>query len=132
MNDIRQSASQLGLFVINGMVATVLHYAVFFLCLSLLAVQSPGLCFFVGSILGTVASFLGNRFVVFATNEGKVLPQFAKFVLTYMAISLCVSFIVDRCSTETDLSSPIIFLIGVAIQVSLSFLISKWLIFSPR
>ena len=132
MNDIRQSASQLGLFVLNGVVATVLHYAVFFVCLSLLAVQSPGLCYFAGSIFGTLASFLGNRFVVFASSEGKVLPQFAKFVLTYLAISLFVSLIVNRLSITTDLSSQIILLIGLAIQVSLSFLISKWLIFSPR
>ena len=131
MKDIRQSALQLGLFILNGVVATVVHYAVCMLCLSLFAFKSLGLSFFVGSIFGTVASFLGNRFVVFVATQGEVLPQFVKFVLTYMAISLLVSFIVGSLTKSSDLSSQIIFLLGIAFQVTLSFLTSKWLIFRP-
>lgn len=74
-------------FVINGLVATAVHFAALVVLLEGVGVSSAGLANAVASLFGISASFVGNRHFVFrsATSTRESLP---KFLLVYGAVAV--------------------------------------------
>ena len=62
---MKSQTKELLRYVINGFVATAVHYGVLNICMEYLHLGSAGFSNLLASALGIVCSFLGNRYFVF-------------------------------------------------------------------
>jgi putative flippase GtrA len=116
-------------YVVNGLIATAVHYGVLTLNLSLLGFQSAGLANFVAAIFGIATSFIGNRYFVFHVVTQNIWRQSVKFVGLYGAFALFHGLFLWAWSDFGHLDHRAGFVVATAIQVSLSYLGNKSLVF---
>jgi putative flippase GtrA len=67
-------------YVINGFVATAVHYAALILCLHALEFRSAGFGNLCAATVGITASFLGSRYYVFRRHKENLLRQATKVI----------------------------------------------------
>ena len=127
---VRRHGPEMGRYVLNGLVATFVNWAIMRLCLDVLHVPLAWLAFWLGAIVGITVSFLGNRYFVFRRSDAPLLPQAVKFVATYAAIALVVSAVMAIWSDWLRLDTNIGFLLATGVQVALSYVGNKVLVFS--
>jgi putative flippase GtrA len=84
----RNLSSQFRRYVVNGIVATAVNFAVLALCVDALGVRPVLLAAFAASACGIASSFAGNRWFVFRQRERALLPQATRFVALYAATAL--------------------------------------------
>lgn len=116
-------------YVINGLAATIVHYGVFIFNLDWLGFRSAGAANFVAAIFGITASFFGSRCYVFRSRSGKVWQQAMGFGVLYGAIALLHGAILLLWTDWWGFDHRIGFLIATMLQVSLSYLGNKYLVF---
>lgn len=116
-------------YVINGLVATAAHYAVLSFNLKVLELHSAGLANLIAASVGITVSFLGSRFFVFADASGSLVAQALKFGGLYAAIALLHGAVLLVWTDMMRLDYRIGFLIATAVQVSLSYVGNKRLVF---
>ena len=116
-------------FLINGVIATIVHFSVLTFCLKVLLWQSAGLSNMMASVFGIIASFLGNRYFVFNNSEEPVQKQIARFVTLSVTLAgvhgLVMYLSTDVYGNDYRLS----FLLATVIQTILSFLGNKIMVF---
>lgn len=117
-------------YIINGLIATGVHYSVFMFNLNYLALSSAGLANFLASFFGISASFFGSRYFVFQNQRASFLSQFIKFSALYAAIAILSGLILFVWSDILNLNKSTGFLVGVALQVVLSYLGGRRLVFA--
>lgn len=117
-------------YVVNGLIATTVHYEVLSFILNVLHIQSAGLANLVASFFGIFISFLGNRYYVFNNQSGSVLKQVIKFSGLYGAIAILHGFVLFLWSDWMGFDYRVGFLIATACQVSLSYLGNKKMVFN--
>ncbi len=123
--------AELTRFVINGLIATAVHYGVLSLNLEVLGFGSAGLANLCAAVAGIAASFLGNRFYVFSGSVQQAwLPQALKFSGLYGAIAVLHGAVLWLWTDQFGLDYRIGFLIATALQVSLSYIGNKLLVFN--
>jgi len=117
-------------YVVNGVVATVVHYA----CLSLLVhfVQLPsvGLANFCAAIVGITASFFGSRYFVFRGHTASFGSQFWRFVALYALFALVHGGVLFVWTDLMRLEFRIGFVLATALQMLMSFSANKLLVFA--
>lgn len=119
-------------FVVNGLVATAVHYAVLSFNLQVLGFGSAGLANLCAAVVGITCSFLGSRFYVFACSAQQPwLPQLLKFSGLYGAIALLHGLVLWLWTDRLGLDYRAGFLLATGLQVSLSYLGNKFLVFKP-
>ena len=78
-------------FVVVGLLATAVHYALLFLLVDILALRPIGLANLPAALAGTTTSFIGNRRIVFRASVAsrEALPRFLLlYALLWLAHSV--------------------------------------------
>jgi len=127
----RADLRQLLRYVINGLVATGVHFAVLSLLVEVVHVPSKGVANLLAAAVAIVASFLGNRFFVFAATQARASKQLWRFVLLYAAIALLNGGLMALWSDLLKFDYRIGFVLISVIQFILSFLGNRLLVFKP-
>lgn len=123
-------ARELVRYVINGVVATAVHYGVLSFNLKVLGFSSAGLANFVAATFGITTSFLGSRYFVFRKTDVAILLQALKFSGLYGAIAILHGLVLLLWTDWMGFDYRIGFLIATTIQMSLSYLGNKRLVFN--
>lgn len=66
-------------YVVNGAVATLVHFAVLTFLIGPMNMRPVGFANFLGAVLGTAASFVGNRQFVFKAVSAPIQQQAVHF-----------------------------------------------------
>lgn len=127
----RADFRQLLRYVINGLVATGVHFAVLTLLVEVVHVPSKGVANLLAAAVAIVASFLGNRYFVFAATQARASGQLCRFVLLYAAIALVNGGLMALWSDLFKFDYRIGFVLISIIQFILSFLGNRLLVFKP-
>ena len=128
---MKQHALQMMRFGINGVVATVVHFLVLVFNLKVLALPSAGLANGIAALFGVSASFIGSRYFVFPATGESILVQAIRFSGLYAAIAILHGLILLVWTDWFGLDYRIGFLVATGLQVSLSYLGNKTLVFQP-
>jgi putative flippase GtrA len=121
--------AQLARYIVNGLVATAVHYAALQFNLTVLGIPYAGLANLLAAVVGITTSFLGSRYFVFRAQTGSLWHQFAKFGLLYACIALLHGSVLWLWTDVGKLDFRIGFLLATALQVMLSFWGNKALVF---
>lgn len=116
-------------YIVNGLFATALHYAVLSSLLGAAAWTSAGLANLCAAVVGISASFLGSRYFVFRPVRGVLTEQIMRFGALYGLIALLHGVVLLLWSDWLGQDFRIGFLLATGMQVSLSYLGNKWLVF---
>lgn len=117
-------------FIVNGLVATAVHFAVLTFNLKVLGFGSAGAANLVAAVFGITTSFLGSRFYVFAGSAQQAwLPQVVKFSGLYAVTAVLHGLVLWAWTDRLGLDYRIGFVIATGMQVSLSYLGNKFLVF---
>ena len=122
-------SGQLVRYLINGVLATLVHYGVLQLAIEVLHVPVAGIANAIAAIFGIVVSFLGSRYFVFRGQEGSVVKQGALFVLIYAGIALLHALVMYVWADWQGRDYRIGFLLATGMQVAFSFFANKFLVF---
>jgi putative flippase GtrA len=117
-------------YVINGVVATAVHFAVLTFNLKVLGIQSAGVANLLAAVVGISTSFLGSRYFVFRKTNGSILHQASKFVVLYAMIACLHGLILYGWSDNLHLDYRWGFLIATVMQVLFSYWGNKILVFN--
>ncbi len=126
---MRQHTPEFIRFLINGLTATAIHFAVLNVNMTLLAFPSAGLANFVAALFGVSASFLGNYFYVFPGRHGQIGGRLIRFLLLYGIIAMFHGAALWLWSDRAGLDFRAGFVIATGIQVGLTYLGNKHLVF---
>ena len=116
-------------YVINGVVATAVHYSVLTFNLKVLQVSYAGVANFFAAIFGITVSFLGSRYFVFRRTDEPIIAQGIKFSVLYGLIALLHGLVLFALTDQLRIDYRIGFLVATVLQVLLSFVGNKVLVF---
>ena len=120
---------EFGRYLVNGLVATAVHYGVLTFNLNVLDFRSAGAANGVAAVAGIATSFAGSRYFVFRRASDSVTRQAARFVALYGAIALLHAAILWLWTDRWRLDYRLGFLIGSCMQVLTSYAANKWVVF---
>jgi putative flippase GtrA len=126
----RETQWEFARFVINGLVATAVHFGVLTLAIEALRFPSAAVASFCAALIGSIVSFLGNRYFVFRRREGRIIGQAWRFLLLYVATLTLHAGVLYVWTDLSGLDYRVGFVIATAIQVMLSFFGNKLLVFA--
>ncbi|WP_246161390.1 GtrA family protein [Stenotrophomonas cyclobalanopsidis] len=121
--------SQFARFVLNGLAATAVHFGTLTFLVEIVNVGSKGLANSIAAIFGILASFVGNRFFVFATRTGSLRKELVRFSVLYAALALLSGAFMALWADVFALDYRIGFVAISGIQLVLSFLGNRMLVF---
>ena len=117
-------------FIINGLVATAVHFLVLSANVIFFSFNSAALSGFFASLAGITASFLGNRYFVFLpVRRGELLMQLTKFLPLYLSISVLHTSILFLLTDLNGLDYRGSFVVSTIFQSLLSYFCNKHIIF---
>ncbi|ALQ96416.1 GtrA family protein [Xylella fastidiosa] len=122
---------QLLRYLLNGLVATAVHYTILRFNLEVLGLHSAGLANGIAAIFGIIVSFIGNRYFVFriVIVQVPLAKQVLLFILTYFCIALIHTCILYFWTDVYNLNYTLGFLMATAMQVVFSFFSNKFMVF---
>lgn len=115
--------------VLNGLMATVVHFAVLSFNLFVLQFESAGLANLVAALFGASASFVGSRHYVFRAAHGHAIRQAASFALLYGLIAVMHGAILYVWTDLHALDYRTGFIIATCAQVVVSYVGNKTWVF---
>ncbi len=120
---------QLVRYLINGVVATVVHYAVLRFNIEVLHVPYAGLANAIAAVFGIAVSFLGSRYFVFRAVQEGIYRQGALFLLVYGCIAILHGLFLYFWSDRLGFDYSIGFLLATGMQMVISFIANKFMVF---
>ena len=126
---MNQHALEVLRYIINGVVATLIHFGMLTFCLKVVDIPSAGLANLIAAMFGITASFIGSRYFVFPVTGDKIAAQVLKFSGLYGGIAILHGFVLLIWSDWLGFDYRIGFLIATALQVSLSYVGNKFFVF---
>lgn len=114
-------------YVVNGLLATAVHYGILSLAVSRLPLAWQANL--MGACFGIAASFLGSRYFVFGPGQVPVWQQLRRFVLLYGAIGALHALVMAVLTDGAGWDYRVTFVLATALQTMLSFLGNKYLVF---
>lgn len=126
---MRTHVAEISRYVINGLVATAVHYGVLTANLNLLNFKSAGTANFVAAIFGITVSFLGSRYFVFRHTTEGIMQQAAKFSGLYGGIAVLHGSLLWFWADLNGFDYRLGFLLATAMQMTLSYVGNKLLVF---
>lgn len=124
-----RDAGQVLRYLVNGVVATIVHFSVLAFNIEVLGMASAGLANAIAAVVGTTVSFVGSRHYVFRKAHDPILGQAARFVTLYAAIAVVHGLVLFGWSDVLGFDYRLGFLIATAVQVMMSFWGNKRLVF---
>ncbi len=124
-SDIRQFAR----FVLNGLAATAVHFGTLTFLVEVVHVGYKGLGNSIAAVFGILASFIGNRFFVFASKTSSLRKDLLRFSVLYAALALLSGALMALWADVFALDYRIGFVAITGIQLVLSFLGNRMLVF---
>ena len=120
------------LFLINGLLATSIHFVALILFVNF-AGLSYGLSNFFSFLVGSISSFIGNKFFVFKDKKSfRTTLQFIKFFSVYLALALEHGIALYWWSDINEYNYLVGFLLITIFNVIISFIFNKYLIFNAK
>jgi len=116
-------------YVVNGLLATGVHYLVLSVLINPLAVRPIGLANLVAAITGTAASFVGNRRFVFKAVNAPVQKQVVHFALLYAILAVIHSACMYLWCDILNRDYQIGFLLATGLQFLLSYIFNSRVVF---
>jgi putative flippase GtrA len=116
-------------YLINGLVATAIHFLVLTINIKLLGWSSAGLSNLVASIFGIFSSFIGSRYFVFQHSSEVLWVQIYRFILLYLAIALLHGALLYIWVDVYSLNYILGFGVATAMQVLFSYVGNKFMVF---
>ncbi len=116
-------------YVINGLVATLVHFSILTFNIEVLDFRSAGVANFVAVLFGISASFLGSRYYVFRKHSDPILGQATVFVMLYGGIALLNGLVLLVWTDIYGYDYRVGFILATFIQVSMSYAGNKFLVF---
>lgn len=116
-------------YVINGLVATAVHYGVLRFNIEVLHVPLAAAANALAAVFGITVSFLGSRYFVFRGRQGSLARQGSLFLLIYASIALLHALVMYLWADRWGLDYRIGFVLATAMQVAVSFVANKFLVF---
>ena len=116
-------------YLINGIIATLLHFAALSALIECAWVSSAGLANLIASTVGISASFLGSRWFVFRLAVGHFGDQALKFVLLYATFALLNGLFLWIWSDVLHRDYRIGFILATGGQLLLSYLGNKLFVY---
>lgn len=117
-------------YFINGVIATLIHFTILTVNIKLLHFHSAGIANFIAAIFGITASFIGSRYYVYQNHSGTFTHHAVKFFLLYVIIALLHGLTLWIWTDIYQHSWEIGFMLATFIQVSLSYVGNKVLVFT--
>lgn len=116
-------------YIVNGLLATALHFAILIFNLEVLHLPSAGLANFIAACIAITFSFFSSRHFVFHAAHAPLLPQALGFGLLYALLAVAHGVILYLWTDRAGLDYRIGFLLGTCVQVAGSFIGNKLLVF---
>ena len=116
-------------YVINGLIATAVHFCALQINLNILGFSSAGLANFVAVFFGITVSFIGSRYFVFKAYEQSIFRQVFKFAGLYIAIAFIHGGVMYAWSDIQGWNYMIGFVLATTVQVMISYWGNKLLVF---
>lgn len=117
-------------YILNGLVATGVHFLALVAGLEWVGLPSAGLANFFAAIFGITVSFLGSRYFVFPRSSRSMAAQAPRFVALYAAIALLHAGLLYVWTDRLGLDFRIGFAIAIVLQVLGSYFGNKHFVFS--
>lgn len=124
------TVSEIARYLVNGFFATAVHFLVLLIGIEMLNISSAGLANFTASLFGISSSFLGNRYFVFKNHSKPIHLQALPFVVIYASFAAYHGAFLYLWSDVYSLDYRIGFVIATAVQVTLSYIGNKMLVFN--
>lgn len=116
-------------YILNGLFATGVHFAVLTFNLKILEWRSAGLANLLAAVFGITASFLGSRYYVFKGSTETLGHQVFRFLFLYIAIALLHGGIMYLWVDSYRLNYIYGFIVATIMQMVFSFWGNKLLVF---
>ena len=126
---MRSSKALLAGYIVNGLVATAVHFAVLWTNINVLKMPSAGAANLVAAVAGIATSFAGNRWFVFGARGQPIVSQATRYLVLYAAIALMHGGVLWLWSDVSHLDYRVGFVIVTSLQFVLSFLGNRYLVF---
>ena len=117
-------------YVVNGLLATAVHFAFLYLFVDVLFFSSAGLANFLAAFAGIASSFLGNRFFVFQKTDDGIVGQYLKFLTLYAVIAVLHGLVLYVWTDVYGYDYRLGFIIATIIQFISSYLGNKKFVFN--
>jgi len=118
------------MFLINGLIATAVHFSILYFCINFLMLNYDGISNFIGAFFGTVSSFVGNRVFVFKKSTGNIFMQSSKFFMLYAIIAINHGLFLYYWSDISGHNYIIGFVLITLMNTILSYFCNKYKVFN--
>ena len=116
-------------YLINGLVATAVHFVVLTFNLKVLGWSSAGIANLVAAVFGISVSFLGSRYFVFQGSLEPLLRQIYRFIFLYAAVALLHGALMYVWADHYGLNYIAGFVVATGMQVLCSYWGNKRMVF---
>lgn len=116
-------------YVVNGGVATVVHFLVLAFSIQVLNWSSAGAANGFAALFGIAASFLGSRYYVFTSSTESTSSQLVKFLMLYVSIALLHAGVLLVWTDYYQFNYVVGFMIATVMQLMFSYWGNKILVF---
>jgi putative flippase GtrA len=116
-------------YVLNGIVATLVHFGVLILNIEVFDWKSAGLSNLVASVFGIATSFVGSRYFVFAGSAVGVKTQLWRFLTLYALLAAMHGLFMYVWTDRFEFNYLIGFVLATGIQVLSSYFGNKLVVF---
>ena len=134
MSDLRRLYSVLNRegvrYIINGLVATAVHFVILWALLNVAGLESAGVANFIAAIFGILTSFLGSRYFVFRGHTQSIFHQASKFLGLYGGIAVLHGLTLFLLTDQMGVDYRLAFLVATGLQVMMGYLGNKFMVFS--
>lgn len=115
-------------YVINGLVATAVHYGVLHFNIEVLHIPLAAVANAIAAVFGITVSFLGSRYFVFHGRQS-LARQGSLFLLIYAAIAVLHALVMYVWADRWGLDYRAGFVLATGMQMAVSFVANKFLVF---
>ena len=119
-------------YIINGVLATLVHFLVLNFNIYILDIKIIGIANFIAAIFGITVSFIGSRYFVYKNHNGTILHQGIKFIILYGLIAFFHGLVLYIWSDIYKLDFRVGFVVATFMQMIFSYSGNKFLVFTNK
>jgi len=117
-------------YIINGLIATTIHFSILFFNIEIVEMTSAGLANFIAAFFGIISSFVGNKYYVYKNKAGNIINHMIKFFFLYITIAILHGLILYIWTDIYSFNWSIGFIIATGVQMTFSYIGNKIWVFN--